>query len=315
MTDPDPTAAAPPPGYQPFGRHGAFAQRIGPFFLRPDGDGGWRYALQLDRRHLNPNGIAHGGALYSFADQFLGHAIVHRLHRMCATVKLKVEFLSAARPGHLVEGDCDIVRASRTMAFVRARVRSGGTLLMTADGTFKLLAPIDPARLTGPSPPEPPVPDVAPPEPPTGFKPFRLQGAFADFYGPMYYRQEADGGYVCGMQATPAHDNSTGVVHGGALLAFADDALGRAIAATSRRYTATIGLDAQYLAPGPLDAWLTARAEITRMARSLAFARCEVMNGDKPVFHADAIFRLFARYDDAPARGTGGADNSREASA
>ncbi|HZD26811.1 MAG TPA: PaaI family thioesterase, partial [Alphaproteobacteria bacterium] len=266
-----------------------------PFWLRPEAGGGWRYAFATDRRHTNPTGIVHGGALYSFADQFLGHAIVYGLKRACATVKLKVEYLAAVRPGQVVEGTCEIVRATRTMAFVRGRVLAGNRAVMTADGCFKLAGALDLARLRDLPEPEPV--EIGPVEPPDGFRAFRLQGGFAGFYGPMHYRREADGSYVCGMQATAGVDNTNGVVHGGALFAFADDMMSRAVSATSRRFSATISLDAQYLAPGPLDAWLEGRADITRLSHGLAFVRGEVSHAGRPVLSADGIWRLFDRYD------------------
>jgi uncharacterized protein (TIGR00369 family) len=295
MTDSAHTAAL-TEGFAPMHRHGAFAGRMGPLYCRQAGDGGFEYALPVDERHTNPNGIVHGGALYSFADHLLGHAIVHRLQRGCATVKLKVEFVNAVRPGQLVRAACEIVRATRTMAFVRARLATEGGTVMTADGCFKLTAPFDPERMAAHTPGETSGAAPETPTSPEGFKPFRLQGNFAAVYGPMYYRQSDEGGYVCGFHSTAGHDNTTGAVHGGALFAFADDLIGRAVSATTRRHSATIALDAQYLAPAPLDAWFEGRAEIQGIEDDMAFVRTLVTCGERAILTADGVWRLFRPY-------------------
>ena len=276
--------------YDQFGQHGAYAADMGPFYLRRRKDGGWRYAFPLDERHTNAAGISHGGALYSFADHLIGHNIVSKLGRFCATVKLKVEFLGASRPGQLVEAECEIVKATRTMAFVRARLFSGSHLLMTADGCFKLSGEFDPKKL---KPAALKVPDISVPAIPEGFKPYSLQGGFAELYGPMLYRRGEEGEFVCGIATSGRHDNNVGATHGGVVFAFADDLIGRTVSATSRRFSATICLDLQYLAPAPLGSWLTGQADIIAIDEEFAHVRTEVLADNTPVATAMGVWRLF----------------------
>jgi len=301
MNDAHPADTAPPPGFETFGPTAGFSTQVGPFYARQGDDGDLVYGFPTAKRHRNLNGVVHGGALYTFADQVLGHAVVSGLQRMCATIKLKVEYLAPVHPGRWVEGRCDIVGHDDDMAFVRARITTGSHLLMTADGCFRLLGPWQrpaagtPVVRPSPTPaPAPPVADTALPE---GFKAFRIQSPFVRAYAPTFYRRDPDGTYVCGMQCNAGFDNSNGIVHGGALFAFADEAIGRAGSAASRRYSATITLDASYLAAAPLDAWLEGRARVVRQTNTLSFLRTEVSSGDRLLLTADAILRLFDRYD------------------
>jgi len=285
----------PPPGFKVYGPSAGFAVQVGPFYARLDDDGDITYGFATAERHANLNGVVHGGALYTFADQLLGHAVVYRLKRMCATTKLKVEYLAPVHPGRWVEGRCEIVGSDGDMAFVRARLTTGRHLLMTADGCFRLLAPWQPGTPVPGA--ERPTPTQPPPAPPEGFKAFRIQSPFVRTYAPTFYRRDPDGTYVCGMQCDAGFDNSNGIVHGGALYTFADEVIGRAGSATSRRYSATITLDASYLAAAPLDAWLEGRASVVRQTNTLSFLRTEVSGSGRLLLTADAILRLFDRYD------------------
>jgi uncharacterized protein (TIGR00369 family) len=264
-----------PPHFEKFKRHGPYAARVGPFYLRELETGGWHYALPLEDRHTNPTGITHGGALYGFADHMMGHNIVSTLNRMCATVKLKVEFMGASRPGQ------------------------GSHLLMSADGTFKLGPEI--GNLSSNHHPgtrgADDGADVEPAATPPGFKPYRTQGNFAALYGPLQYHRRDDGAFVCGFATGSEHDNSTGSVHGGAIFAFADDLLGRTVSASSKRYSATVCLDIQYLRPVLPGSWLSGQSEVLSMNDDYAQVRTDVMVGDDAVASAQGLWRLFDRYD------------------
>lgn len=286
-----------PDGYMPFTGHGGFADRMGPFFARPVDDKRSHYGFLAEARHCNPQGNIHGGAMYSFADHIAGHAVVHGTGRMCATVTFKVEFMAAPPVGGWIDGTCEIHHTTRTLAFVRVTLSSAGRTVMTADGCFYLG---DPLPEPGSSPASPRTATHAAPSAaamPDGFKAFRLQGEFAALYGPMYYRRDEDGRFICGIATHAGHDNSTGAIHGGALFALADDAMGRAVSSTSRRYSSTIALDVQYLGRAPLGAWIEARAEITGMNDDLCFIRGRVSHENKPILEAAGVWRLFKRFD------------------
>ena len=289
-------------GYQAFARNGPFGDRIGPFYFRSEADGRVRYAFRTGALHANPNGVVHGGALYTFADHITGHAVVHATGRMCATVKFKVEYLAPGPLDALVEGEVELSRITRSMVFLRLRLSAGGWTLMTADGTYKLFAPYEPSPCAPAeaSPPPPPA-DLRPPVP-AGFQPFPNQASFAELCGPMHYRRLADGRFINGFQARPVHDNTNRVVHGGVLYTFADDFMGRAASGVSRRYTTTVAMNVEYLAPGPLNAWIEGTTEICHLDDDFAFVQGRVFHGERTLLTANGVWRLLRPYHRKPAK-------------
>ncbi|MBT3330860.1 MAG: PaaI family thioesterase [Rhodospirillaceae bacterium] len=285
-----------PDGFQPFVHNGRFADCIGPFYAKALPEGGFRYLFKTAAMHANPNDVTHGGALYSFADHITGHAVVNATHRGCATIKFKVEYLSPVPLGTLVEGTVELVRITRTMAFLRLRLFAGDLTLMTADGAYKLFAPFDPAMFDPLNPglgkEEPAQGTEVLPELPEGFQPFPSQGSFPALCGPTHYRRDKDGGFMNGFQARQMHDNTNNIVHGGVLFTFADDIMGRASSGITRRMSTTIALNVEYLAPAPLDAWIEGATEITYMDDRFAFVRSRIFHGDRILLTADGVWRL-----------------------
>ena len=67
--------------------------------------------------------------------------------------------------------------------------------------------------------------------------------------GPYYWRQDGDR-LVYGFQSDARHGNPNGVIHGGALTAFADTLTGHLIEHACGRKCATIALDSRFMAAG-----------------------------------------------------------------
>ncbi len=130
-----------PEGFKPFRQAGAFADLTGPIYYKKLDDGGFAYGFRIDDKHLNPNDVVHGGMLFTFADQFIGRAVVAETKRYCATIKLNVEFLAPGKNGDWIEGRSETMRITRDLAYMRGRVMSGHHTLMTAQGIWRLFAP------------------------------------------------------------------------------------------------------------------------------------------------------------------------------
>ena len=112
---------------------------IGPFLARREG-GGWRYGFVAERRHLNLGGVVHGGMLMSFADDALGATVWQAVGRKpCTTVQLSTQFVSPVRLGELVEVRAEVLRATRTVVFVRGVLEVAGRTVVHADGVWKIL--------------------------------------------------------------------------------------------------------------------------------------------------------------------------------
>jgi uncharacterized protein (TIGR00369 family) len=118
-----------------------FSALVGPFWTRVQ-DGTRRYAFVVEERHLNGNGVVHGGMLMTFMDQSIGMTVWEAIGRKpCATIQLNVQFVSGAQLGDVIEADSSIVRETRSLIFTRGVLRRGDDVVLAADGIWKVLRP------------------------------------------------------------------------------------------------------------------------------------------------------------------------------
>jgi acyl-coenzyme A thioesterase PaaI-like protein len=82
----------------------------------------------------------HGGCLMSFADFALFWIAGDELPDMGAvTVSFSSEFLDNAQEGDLIEAGGEVLRATRSMVFVRGLISSGSRPLLSFSATLKKL--------------------------------------------------------------------------------------------------------------------------------------------------------------------------------
>jgi uncharacterized protein (TIGR00369 family) len=116
-----------------------FGELIGPLWRRQDRDS-LRFGFVVAPKHLNRAETLHGGMLMTFADQALGltsrHATGDKPH---ATIELNVQFADNARLGDFVEAQCEVVRATRSLMFMAAKMFVGPRVVGTANGIWKIL--------------------------------------------------------------------------------------------------------------------------------------------------------------------------------
>ena len=55
----------------------------------------------------------------------------------CVTVSCHNDFVAAGTPGDLIEASGEVVRRTRTLAFVRGQLMTGGRVLLTFSGIVK----------------------------------------------------------------------------------------------------------------------------------------------------------------------------------
>jgi acyl-coenzyme A thioesterase PaaI-like protein len=132
----DPAAA----GWQPYEDEG-FIGLIGPFWMKPEGDG-YRYAFLAEPKHHNRRGVVQGGMLMTFADRAMGMTCWYANGRVPqATVQLDVHFIDAVQIGEFVEARCDVVRRTRSLIFMQGELVAGDRVVATAKGIWKSLGP------------------------------------------------------------------------------------------------------------------------------------------------------------------------------
>ncbi len=112
--------------------------------------------------------------------------------------------------------------------------------------------------------------------------------------GPSFSRL-ADGKPIAGLIAQEHLGNDNlGVVHGGAIMTFADMALGMIVAFTNSYVPnfVTAQLSVQLVSSASIGDFITCQPELVRKTTSLAFVRGLIMVGDKTVASADGIFKF-----------------------
>jgi uncharacterized protein (TIGR00369 family) len=115
-----------------------FEAMTGPYYCRYDTDGRARTALRAQDRHMNGGGFMHGGALMTFADYtlfFVARATLDDAPAVTATCNC--EFVGAVTAGDLVEGTGEVVKAGRSMIFVRGTLSVGGEPVVTFSAVVK----------------------------------------------------------------------------------------------------------------------------------------------------------------------------------
>ena len=125
-----------------------YAAHVGPVWMR-EIDGTTVYGLLVSEIHLNRRGHLHGGMLSTLADNSLAMTVADAVPgRPIATIQLNVHFTAPARLGDFVEARGALVKATRSLVFVRGDFTVGHTVIGAADGIWKIL---DAPPPTGPA--------------------------------------------------------------------------------------------------------------------------------------------------------------------
>lgn len=118
----------------------AFGTHVGPFWRPADGDD-TLCGFLADERHGNKRGVVHGGMLATAFDVALGNASWEAAgQKPCATVQLNVHFIGAVKLGEFAQMQAEVVRATRSLVFLRGVMTVDGRVVATADGVWKILA-------------------------------------------------------------------------------------------------------------------------------------------------------------------------------
>jgi uncharacterized protein (TIGR00369 family) len=116
----------------------AFEVLAGPFYSRRTPERGQVCAFRAEARHMNAGGFMHGGALMTFADFALFCIADDELQGTgSVTASMNCEFIDSARVGDLVEASGEVVRAGRSLVFVRGTVTTAGRPLLTFSAIVK----------------------------------------------------------------------------------------------------------------------------------------------------------------------------------
>ena len=115
---------------------------------------------------------------------------------------------------------------------------------------------------------------------------------FGRHVGPIWRRGDALFGFI----AAEMHRNHIGIVHGGMLSTFADQAMGMtAQRATGGKPHATIELNMQFIAAVEPGDFVEAHCEVVRLTRSIIFMRTNLRVGARTVAVATGIWKILGQ--------------------
>ncbi|KRB46659.1 MAG: PaaI family thioesterase [Pseudomonadota bacterium] len=121
-----------------------FEDHAGPFYFKLDDAGRPVCAMRAQKHHMNGGGFMHGGAIMTFADYCLfviARDVLQDSRSVTAT--FNGEFVGAVAEGSLVECRGEVVKAGRSMVFVRGLITTGDEPVMNFSAVIKKTRPRD----------------------------------------------------------------------------------------------------------------------------------------------------------------------------
>ena len=135
------SSGPPIPGYSIYDPVDPFENLAGPFYWTDNADGLTQFAVEAAVRHCNSQGVVHGGFLMTMIDLTLVAVAKQAPEDKFVTVSLNSDFVGSALKGELLMASGELVRRTRSMAFVRGQIASADRILLTANAVLKLIKP------------------------------------------------------------------------------------------------------------------------------------------------------------------------------
>ena len=131
---------------------------------------------------------------------------------------------------------------------------------------------------------------------PEGYRLFEFVDPFEDLVGPLCFKVGNDGELHFAFESRSQHANTSGQIHGGMLMTFADFALClTAIHGLPGERCVTVSLNCEFTAPGEVGDFIESTAVVLRRTRSLTFVRGEIVVGDRTLLNYSAIVKRLSR--------------------
>jgi uncharacterized protein (TIGR00369 family) len=117
--------------------------------------------------------------------------------------------------------------------------------------------------------------------PPEGFAVMQVRGGFPQANGPFFGKREGER-LVIGLRIEERHCNSSGVAHGGMILALADFMLTVCLnyGANLSRFLVTVTVSCDFAGPAKLGDWIEGRVDVLKVTRSMVFGQGLVTTQD-----------------------------------
>ncbi|SIN87246.1 PaaI family thioesterase [Vannielia litorea] len=145
MTD-APASPAPPPDFIALDVLSPVDAAMGPWFVRENADGSRTVGFRVEARHLNVNGVCHGGVTATFADilarvfneTYSGTPGKAPLVGKMATITLDIDYLGPGHPGAWIEATPEVVKRTGKMLFTQALITDGESPVARCKAIYRL---------------------------------------------------------------------------------------------------------------------------------------------------------------------------------
>ena len=128
---------------------------------------------------------------------------------------------------------------------------------------------------------------------PEDFEPIFRTSPYLDLIGPIF-NKKTDQGLVVGLKVEQKHCNARNLVHGGVFSSLADIALGYNAAfqgaVPTTMVTASLTID--YAGSAKLGDWIEIHTDIQKVGKTMAFANCYFLLGEKRIVRASGVFSI-----------------------
>ena len=127
---------------------------------------------------------------------------------------------------------------------------------------------------------------------PDGYEPEPEDNAFVALVGPVFRKTDGDRARFL-FDAQEKHRNPRGVVHGGMLMTFMDNLLAHVVTrAVGDARKATMSLSCDFVAPARPGQRIEGSGEVTRVTRSMVFARGAITADGATVATGAGVWKL-----------------------
>lgn len=133
---------------------------------------------------------------------------------------------------------------------------------------------------------------------PSGYTPHTRRSPLTDPWEPLFARETPEGVNLA-VDVREAHCNGRGFAHGGLIAALADNAMGISVVLRAREHpgaekssAVTVSLALDFIDSAQQGECLEVQPTVLKVGRTLAFAECRVVCGDRLIARGNASFRL-----------------------
>lgn len=129
---------------------------------------------------------------------------------------------------------------------------------------------------------------------PEGYVMEPWQRGFGRTIGPLYIRQDPDGGYTTGFRVEAHHANGLNNCHGGMMASIADMAWGRVGMRFQGDGWVTVRLMTDFLSGARMGEWIEASSDLIWRDGDLFSVRGRLWAGERTLMTGTAVFKVVA---------------------